>query len=140
MSYAIQFLGNFHLDRQLTLDHFNALNVAADVRYDAARRYACIFVHTPPDSNYCYWRPAVDGWSIKDDWDREGTRYDYVEWLEWLIKEYLSPWGYKLNGRVDAFEEGDGVKPEVWGIFVRDNEVRVSEGRIVIDDPFEEKE
>jgi len=33
-------------------------------------------------------------------WDEEEKFYEYVPWLNYLIKHFLQPWGYTLNGRV----------------------------------------
>lgn len=33
-------------------------------------------------------------------WDEGEKFYNYVEWLEYLIKSFLIPWGYTLNGEV----------------------------------------
>ena len=47
---------------------------------------------------WCQWVPNDDGTAIV--WD-ESEKFDaYVEWLEYLIANFLEPWGYKLNGTV----------------------------------------
>lgn len=48
---------------------------------------------------WCQWRPSEDGESIH--WDGGEKFYNYVEWLEYLVKHFLGPWGYKLNGSVN---------------------------------------
>ncbi len=47
---------------------------------------------------WCQWTPTEDGQEI--EWDGGEKFYDYVEWIEYLIKHFLEPWGYKLNGQV----------------------------------------
>lgn len=71
-----------------------------------------------PDPNYLYPtnsiidhnRPPVTQpglwcqWVISKDleltWDGGEKFYNYVEWLQYLIKNFFAPWGYKLNGFV----------------------------------------
>jgi hypothetical protein len=48
---------------------------------------------------WCKWTPNEDGTGLV--WDGAEKFYDYIEWLEYLIKHFLAPWGYVLNGRVD---------------------------------------
>jgi hypothetical protein len=47
---------------------------------------------------WCKWVPDKYGRAIV--WDRWEKFYYYVEWLEYLIKHCLGPWGYVLNGEV----------------------------------------
>lgn len=56
----------------------------------------------PPDgqpSLWCDWIPSEDGQIITFDQTREKF-YHYIEWIEYLIKHFLSAWGYTLNGKV----------------------------------------
>lgn len=47
---------------------------------------------------WCKWKPNDDGTAIV--WDDVEKLYDYVEWLDYLIANFLAPWGYKVNGAV----------------------------------------
>lgn len=47
---------------------------------------------------WCEWEPNEAGDAI--EWNGSEKFYDYVEWLQYLIKEVLAPRGYKLNGEV----------------------------------------
>jgi hypothetical protein len=92
MSYHTKFVGQFDLDRPLTLEQFNLLNdfSEADHRHDELSGLP---------NFWCDWVPAKDGKSIKwNGWD--GSFYDYTEWIEFLIEKFLVPWGYTLNGKV----------------------------------------
>lgn len=71
-------------------------------------------------SNYCQWVPTEDCAEIC--WDGGEKVYEYVEWLEYLIKHFLQRWGYALNGSVSWQGEDDEDKGE---IVVTDNEVHV---------------
>lgn len=44
------------------------------------------------------WVPTEDGTGI--EWSGAEKFYDYVEWLEYMVENFLKPWGYTLNGSV----------------------------------------
>lgn len=44
------------------------------------------------------WIPNEDGTALT--WNGGEKFYEYVPWLEFLLKHFLVPWGYTLNGRV----------------------------------------
>lgn len=48
---------------------------------------------------WCKWEPNSDGTAIV--WSGAEKFYDYVEWIQYLLDHFLTPWGYKLSGRVD---------------------------------------
>jgi len=55
----------------------------------------------PPPSQpglWCKWVPSADGDTIK--WDGGEKFYYYTEWLEYIIKHFLAPFDYVLNGKV----------------------------------------
>ena len=47
---------------------------------------------------WCQWIPSADGALL--EWDQNEKFYFYVEWLQYLIEQFLGPWGYSLNGEV----------------------------------------
>jgi len=47
---------------------------------------------------YCQWIPSEDGTAIA--WDGGEKFYDYVEWLEYLIKHFLHRWGYVVKAKL----------------------------------------
>lgn len=60
-----------------------------------------IDVNRPPLGQpglWCQWVPNKSGTAIK--WDGGEKFYYYVEWLEYVIEQFLRPWGYVLNGAV----------------------------------------
>ena len=77
--------------------------------------------NTPPCTQpglWCQWRPSDDGMEI--EWDGGEKFYDYNIWLKYIIKNFLQPKGYVLNGEVqwEGEDRGDsGI------IFVKDNMV-----------------
>lgn len=83
---------------------------------------------------WCQWLPNEDGTAIK--WDEGEKFYYYVEWLEYLIRHFLAPWGYTLNGEVSW----QGEESEDRGvIYVKDNVVRDVQDEIVNRNPFEDE-
>jgi hypothetical protein len=87
----------------------------------------------PPSSQpglWCQWTPSEDGSII--EWDGSEKFYDYVEWLEYLIEQYLKPWGYTINGRTEWQGED---RDDVGAIEVVANEVHVRHGMIVYENP-----
>lgn len=68
---------------------------------------------------WCKWAPSEDGNAI--EWNGAEKFYNYVRWLEYLIDNFLEPWGYVLNGVVEW--EGED-RDDVGRIKVADNVVR----------------
>lgn len=74
---------------------------------------------------WCQWQSNEDGTAI--EWDGGEKFYYYTEWLEYIIENFLYPWGYVLNGEVQwQGEESD----DMGKLVVKNNEV--SEKRAVI--------
>jgi hypothetical protein len=69
-------------------------------------------------SLWCQWVPNENGTEIV--WDGGEKFYSYVEWLEYIIANFLAPWGYTLNGTVrwrgESFDD-------IGKILVKDNKV-----------------
>lgn len=64
-------------------------------------------INKPPAGQptlWCCWAPNEDGTTII--WDGNEKFYMYAEWLEYLIKHFMGPWGYVLNGKVEWRGEG----------------------------------
>ncbi len=70
-----------------------------------------------PD-NWCQWIPNRPGTAIK--WDGNEKFYSYDKWIKYLIKHFLAPWGYKLNGTVKWQGESE---EDVGEIVVKNNQV-----------------
>lgn len=50
-------------------------------------------------SLWCQWLPNQEGTAIV--WDYSEKFYEYVAWIDYLIKHFLKPWGYTVNGEVE---------------------------------------
>jgi hypothetical protein len=78
---------------------------------------------------WCQWVPSHDGTAIV--WDSNEKFYNYVEWIEYLVKHFLKPWGYKVNGEVEWI----GQDPNDRGLIVIENNlVKVKVAKIVYED------
>ena len=85
--------------------------------------------NSPPSTQpglWCQWTPNEAGTAIV--WDDGEKFYYYTEWLQYIITNFLQPWGYTLNGTV----EWDGEEPgDIGQIVAENNEVFERQGRIV---------
>jgi hypothetical protein len=117
MGYQTDLIGEIDIDKKLSLDDYQWLINWNDERHEPESKYP---------SYYCQWIPTEDGLHLK--WDGNEKFYGYVEWLEYLIKEFFAPKGYVLNGEIswEGEEHGDTGK-----IFVKNNEVTTKKGKIV---------
>lgn len=75
---------------------------------------------------WCQWIPSDDGRLILHDGGEKF--YNYIEWIQYLIKHFFKPWGYTLNGEV----KWSGEDREDYGkIVIASNVVSVYKGEIV---------
>jgi hypothetical protein len=94
---------------------------------DAYDNESILNANEPPYSQpglWCQWTVGgpVDGKYTTIEWDRREKFYHYVEWLEYIIKNFLVPWGYTLNGKVRWQGED---KADKGVITVKDNKVTI---------------
>jgi hypothetical protein len=81
---------------------------------------------------WCQWIHNEAGTAII--WDEGEKFYNYIEWLKYIIDNFISPWGYKLNGEVGW----QGEEAEDRGrIVVEDNKVRIQRAKFVYEDVHE---
>lgn len=91
--------------------------------YGQARDASVVDHNKPPADQpalWCQWTPNEDGTAII--WDGGEKFCNYVEWISYLIENFLEPWGYKLNGEVKWSGEERG---DLGAITVKDNQVTV---------------
>lgn len=77
---------------------------------------------------YCQWVPNEAGTAI--EWNGGDKFYFFVEWLEYLIKHFLQPWGYKVNGKM-RWKDDEAVE---WSESAKDFRPCVEQGEIVVVD------
>jgi hypothetical protein len=74
---------------------------------------------------WCHWVPNSEGTAII--WDGGEKFYEYVDWIEYLIENFLKPWGYVLNGEVEWIGEDSGDRGM---IAIINNVVRIKVAKI----------
>lgn len=87
-----------------------------------------IDTNSPPRTQpglWCDWAPGEEGTTI--GWNGSEKFYDYIEWLKYIIDNFLTPWGYELSGTV----EWQGEHPPDFGriVVTINNRVRVFHGK-----------
>ena len=96
---------------------------------------ACVVDYNiPPKTQpglYCQWIPTEDGTELQ--WDGGENFYDYVEWLKYLVENYLKPRGYTVNGEVEWLGEYSNDRGL---IVVKNNNIKV--GKVKITYEFED--
>lgn len=85
--------------------------------------------NNPPSTQpglWCQWAPTEDNSGI--EWNGAEKFYHYTEWLQYLISNFIKPWGLKLNGTV----KWQGEDPsDVGKIVVRNNTISTLKGEVV---------
>lgn len=75
---------------------------------------------------WCQWVPNEDGTAIV--WDGGEKFYYYVEWIEYIIENFLKPWGYSISGEVEWQGE---EREDIGKIQISNNSVNVLHGSII---------
>ena len=152
MGYTTEFTGKFVLNKILdddTFDFLVKLNETRRMKREVDSKYgvegeffvdgtgfsgqdddkSIIDYNRPPrtqPSLWCQWRPTEDRMGI--EWDEGEKFYDYVEWLTYIVKNFLEPKRYILNGNVEWI----GEDPNDRGmIVVKDNKITTKKAKIV---------
>jgi hypothetical protein len=75
---------------------------------------------------WCQWVINNEGTQL--EWDGGEKFYNYTQWLEYIIENFLKPWGVIVNGET----EWQGEESDDFGkIIVTENEIKILEGRRV---------
>lgn len=88
MGYTTKFKGRFDLSRKLTDNEERILRTFSASRHNPALA----------PNYYCQWVPTADCAGI--EWDRVEKFYSYVEWLQFIIDQFLELWGILLIGKI----------------------------------------
>lgn len=102
-----------------------------DVYYGEERNrdLSIVDYNTPPRTQpglWCQWKLQDDNQTIM--WDGAEKFYNYVEWIEYIIKSILEPRGYIVNGEVKWYGED---RDDNGKIIIENNVVSTKEGNIV---------
>lgn len=146
MGYTTDFLGRFELNKKLDEETFTFLKKFSETRrmkrslpeefgvdgeffvdgggfLGTDREPSVVEYNHPPSTQpglWCQWIPSNDGLKIK--WDGGEKFYEYVPWIKYIIKNFLAPKGYVLNGSVEY--EGEG-RNDCGTIVITNNKVEV---------------
>lgn len=118
MGYDTKFEGSFNLDKPLSDEHFNFLIHFVDNKSG----------DNIPES-YCQWSIAYDKKTI--EWDGAKEFHEYVEWIEYLVNNFIKPWGYILNGHVKWYGED---KYDKGSITISDNIIKIEDNNKIYSD------
>lgn len=94
--------------------------------WDEDSEISIVDYNSPPKNQpglWCQWVPTADGGGIK--WNGMEKFYYYVEWLQYLIDNFIEPWDYILNGEVNWQGERSGDRGI---ILVEKNQIILPEG------------
>lgn len=93
MGYTTEFEGRFVTDKPIPHPTIMTLQRLSETRHgDNLREFrGC-------PSFYCQWVPSANGKGV--EWDGGEKFYGYVEWLQIIIDQHLTPAGVTLSGRV----------------------------------------
>lgn len=95
-------------------------------KWDEESELSIVDYNHPPKTQpglWCQWIPTADGGGIQ--WNGMEKFYDYVEWLQYLINNFIEPWGYVLRGEVNW--QGEEAA-DVGMIWVENNVIISPEG------------
>jgi hypothetical protein len=95
--------------------------VGAEDSYGQEHSKDVMDYNRPPKTQpglWCQWVPNEAGTEI--EWNGSEKFYNYKEWLEYIISNFLKPWGYTLNGKVEWQGEDSG---DIGVLVVNNNEV-----------------
>lgn len=95
-------------------------------KWDEDSEVSVVDYNRPPKTQpglWCKWVPTADGGGIK--WNGAEKFYDYVEWLQYIINNFVEPWGYVLNGEVNWQGENE---EDIGMIVVASNQIIFPEG------------
>ncbi len=120
MGYTTDFEGILKINRSLTIKDLREFEKIRDKSsWGTDPNYP-----NSPES-YCQWEITEDGEGLQ--WDGGEKFYDYVDWLEYLIKFFFAPRGYILTGQIEWNGED---KNDIGKITVLNNIVSTKEGKI----------
>lgn len=123
MGYTTVFNGEIKFSKKLTPNREEIL-----INFSTERHGGGMDAFEGMPGFWCNWVPTKNRNAL--EWNGAEKFYNYVEWLEYLIKNYFEPWKIKLNGKIEyCGESGDdnGV------IIVKDSIIKVVTMRELIE-------
>ena len=130
--------GKLGREAEFFLQPYNEVNYQSDDRLDMTgfyQRNGIVDDNYPPESQpslWCHWIINKHGELV---WSGAEKFYEYVEWLEYLIRYFFEPEGIVLSGK--CFYSGERMSD--WGyICVENNRVEKIPSDIVVTSPKED--
>ncbi len=68
-------------------------------------------------SLWCQW--TIDDEGLHISWDEGEKFYDYIEWMKFIIDEFIKPWGHVANGTITW----QGEDSDDYGLLIVENNV-----------------
>jgi hypothetical protein len=124
MGYTTNFDGVFKFNKPLDKTMIDFLIKFSETRHCSEENH-----NKPPLGQpglWCQWTPSSDGTQLV--WDGGEKFYNYIEWLEYLIDNVLTPKGYKLTG--DVRWRGEDFD-DIGVISVKDSKIGVLRGTFI---------
>ena len=116
MGYSTDFRGSLDFDKPLTKDMVETYNKFANQRHEDG------YQPNGKPSIWLQWEIVEKNGNYTLEWDGGEKFYEYVKWLEYVIKYIFKGWGLKLTGEIEW-------RGEEWGdtgtIVVEDNNITV---------------
>jgi hypothetical protein len=132
MGYDTQFHGQFDLKKGN--EYVEMTYGQAEILYDFAHERHGDDPEVP--GIWCQWVATPDNDGI--EWDGIEKFYNYVEWLAYVVKKFLNPWGYQLDGEVvwigESLDPLDVGKINCMPIDGGGTHIRVSEVKFTVTD------
>lgn len=154
MGYTTYFSGEFSFNKKLDdklgdfLRKFNdSRRVARDIKGFGVEGEFYVDGHDYDDKNIidCNRPPKTQpslwcGWTVSSDntklmWDGSEKFYSYVDWLSYLIKNFIAPNKYKLNGKVEwcgeEFEDRGIITVKNNCIFIQEAIIKYGKKKLI---------
>lgn len=93
MGCTTQFQGRFETDKEMSAELIKELKEFADTRHGGNMNH-----DEDKPGFWCQWVPSEDGHAI--EWDQGEKFYEYIDWLKYIIENFMKPNGIVLNGEV----------------------------------------
>ena len=118
MGYTTQFKGTFKLNKPLTDELSRKLIEFSDTRHCRKDDYNEVEPGLP--GLWCQWIPNRNNTGI--EWDGGEKFYDYIEWLQYIIDNFLEPEGYEITEDSKVSYRGEKFE-DVGYIYVKNGKV-----------------
>lgn len=123
MGYTTDFYGEVMIDPPLDAAEVAFLIKFADDDHSGE----------PMPGNYCQWIPDSEGRFL--EWDGGEKFYNSVEWMRYLIDNFIRA-NHVVNGEIEAQGE---ERDDRWFLIVMDNVVSTENARMVRESELKEK-